>query len=57
MTAAEIERDALTKIRKIVRDEALRDLTDHDTKRIAAVLRDIAFQAEVAAQEIEGMKQ
>jgi hypothetical protein len=55
MTATEIEQDAFKRIRKIVRDNSQRDITASDTKRIASALRDIAFQAEVAAQEIEGM--
>lgn len=53
MTATEIEQDALKRIHKIVRDNSGRDITESDTKRIASVLRDIAFAAEVAAQEVE----
>lgn len=53
MTAAEIEQDALSKIDKIIRDNSKREITDCDLKRITAVLREIAFLAEVAAQELE----
>lgn len=48
MTTDQIERQTKDLIKRIARDESAGDV-----KRLAAKLRDIAFQVEVAAQELE----
>lgn len=54
MSPQQIERQTQKLINKIVRDEVVAALGVVDAKSLASKLRDIAFQVEVAAQELEG---
>lgn len=54
MSPQQIERQTQKLIDKVVRDEVVAALGVVDAKILASKLRDIAFQVEVAAQELEG---
>lgn len=53
MTSQQVEQQTRDLIKKIVSDEGARDMNITQRRKIIARLRDVSFEAEVAAQELE----